>query len=88
MRWLQFRRAVAGALARVRSRWSDTRERLASIDWLVIPSARDDAYGTGSTGEVVTAWFAAWMRAVSVWSVVVSLALVTVWILRRLLMGA
>jgi hypothetical protein len=61
---------------------------LASIDWLVIPSARDDAYGTGTTGEVVTAWFTAWMRTVSVWSVVASLALVIVWIARRLLIGA
>lgn len=88
MRWFQLQRAVARAFARLRFGWSDTRERLASIDWLVIPPAGDDTYGSGTTGEAVTAWFTAWMRTVSVWSVVASLALVIAWIARGVLMGA
>jgi len=87
MRWFRVQGGVAHVVGQIRRRWTDLRERLAAIDWLVIPPAQADVYGSGTPGEVVTALFTAWMRTVTVWSTIASAVLAVFWVARKLIIG-
>ena len=87
MRWLRVQRGVAPTVGQIRRGWTNFRERLAAIDWIVIPPAQSDAYGSGTPGEVVTALFTAWMRTVTVWSTIASAVLAVFWVARKLIIG-
>jgi hypothetical protein len=87
MTWLWVQRGVAQSVGEIRRWWTDLRERLAAIDWLVIPPAQSDVYGSGTPGEVVTGWFTAWMRTVSVWSIIATAVLAVCWVAHELIIG-
>lgn len=87
MRWFRVQRGLAHTVGQIRRRWTDLRGRLAAIDWLVIPPAQSDEFGSATPGEAVTALFTAWTRTVSVWSIIATAVLAVGWVAHKLIIG-
>lgn len=82
-RSIAVRRVAAGASS-LRRRWVKLRDALGRVDWLVVPPARTDAFGSATIGEEVTSSLVTWARTVASWSVLATLGLGLVWLAKTL----